>query len=203
MYRDRLAHFGRRIFGKRLSVGLVFALVGLAVLCPRPLFDPRYLPGQIMGLGAIVAGLFVRAWGSGYAGRHTRSGTIEAPRLVTAGPFAHLRNPIYAGSILLGIGMSALIGDPLAYLFTALAFAFLYFGIVPAEEEFLDRQFGSEYRRYRQAVPRLIPRLRPWPGRVEARFQWRAVRGESFIAGLLVVIYSALRFEEYLATLFG
>jgi len=72
------------------------------------------------------------------------------------------------------------------------------FSIVPAEEEFLLRQFGEEYRRYRIAVPRFIPRFRPWPGGERKPFHWRAVRGELFIGLLLVGIYLMLLFEEYL-----
>lgn len=203
MLRNFLARFGRMIFGHRLFVGLAFALVGLELLEPRPLFQEAYFFGQVSGILLLLSGLFLRGWGSGYAGRHTRSATIAAPRLVTAGPFAHVRNPIYVGTILLGVGMCAVIGDPLGYLLTGLAFAVLYFGIIPAEEDFLARQFGPAYVRYRHAVPRLIPRLRPWAGRGEEGFQWAAVRGEAQIALLVVGIYGALLLEEYFDAVAG
>ncbi len=190
------------IFGKRLFVGLAFVLVGLVALRPLPLFHERYSWSQTAGILMVVAGLVIRGWGSGYAGRHTRSAAIAAPRLVTAGPFAHVRNPIYVGTIVLGVGMSAVIGDPLAFLLTGLAFMVLYFGIVPAEEDFLARQFGAEYQIYRDAVPRLVPRLRPWPGRIAAGFEWQAVRGECSIAFLVVAIYAALVFGKYLVAIF-
>jgi hypothetical protein len=121
---------------------------------------------------------------------------------VTGGPFAYVRNPIYIGSILLGVGMSALIGDPLAYALTTMVFGVLYLCIVPAEEDHLLRTFGVEYERYREAVPRLIPRLQPWVERTQTAFQWEAARGELFIALVLVGIYLALHFEEYLDRVF-
>lgn len=193
-----LSAFGQKIFGKRLYVGLAVALVGLELLVPNPFLHPSHLPGQLLALTIIGLGLGLRAWGSGTAGPHTRSATIEARRLVTGGPFAYVRNPIYLGSIILGIGMSALIGDPLAYALTALAFLILYFGIIPAEETHLTHTFGTEYARYRAAVPRLIPRLSPWSESQPIAFQWNAAWGELFIAFLLIAIYAALHAEEYL-----
>ena len=63
------------------------------------------------GLSLVLAGLAIRMWAAGFAGRHTRSEQIEGSKLATTGPYAHLRNPIYLGSALLGVGMVLLIGD--------------------------------------------------------------------------------------------
>jgi protein-S-isoprenylcysteine O-methyltransferase Ste14 len=197
-----LSTFGRLIFARRLYAGLAVALIGLEVLSPKPFLERPYLFAQMLGLVTIALGLALRAWGSGCAGTHTRSASIEAKHLVTCGPFAYVRNPIYLGSIFLGVGMSAVIGDPLAYVLTVITFCALYFGIVPAEEEHLAHTFGAEYERYREAVPRLIPRLQPWAGRTENPFRWNAARGELFIASLLVAIYLALHLEEYLDRIF-
>jgi len=197
-----LAALGNKIFGKRLYIGLAVALVGLEVLVPQPFLAAPYATMQIAAVCCIAAGIALRAWGSGTAGRHTRSSTIEAARLVTSGPFAYVRNPIYLGTIFISLGMSSLIGDPLAYLMAALALGLLYFGIIPAEEDHLNRTFGEEYAQYRAAVPRLIPRIVPWSGARENAFDWRHARGELFIAMIVVLIYLALQFEEYLDRMF-
>ena len=194
----KLAAYGARIFAFRLVVGLVVAAIGIELLVPTPPFAVGYRALHICGVLLIVIGLTVRAWGAASAGSHTRSASIEAPQLVTDGAFAYVRNPIYAGSILLGIGMSCLIGDPLAFILTAATFVLLYFGIIPAEEKFLQNEFGTQYDAYCAAVPRLIPRLRPWTQGGGRAFRWRAARGELFIAAILVSIYAALWFEEYL-----
>ncbi|MEQ1861410.1 MAG: isoprenylcysteine carboxylmethyltransferase family protein [Chthoniobacteraceae bacterium] len=183
------------MFRRRLFVGLAPALVGLAVLDPLPFFRA----GSVPGIAAIVVGLAVRAWGAGCAGLHTRSARIEAPRLITGGPYAHVRNPIYCGTICIGLGMAALLGDPLAFVLSAIAFVILYATIVPAEEAFLREQFRAGYDEYCRAVPRLIPRLGPWSGRTRAPFQWRATLGELRIALLLVAIYGAFLFKDHLA----
>lgn len=191
-----LAAIGRKFFGFRLLIGLGVTAIGLEVLRPEPFLAQGYRLWQSVALLMILAGLSIRAWGSGAAGDYTRAAAIQAPELITGGPFAHVRNPIYGGSMCLGFGMCFLIGDPVAFLLAALAFTILYVSIVPAEEEFLLQQFGSEYLRYREEVPRLIPRLLPWRGGVRKPFQWRAARGELFIALLLVGIYAALMLEE-------
>jgi protein-S-isoprenylcysteine O-methyltransferase Ste14 len=200
---SRWVSAGRRLFGKRLFVGLAVAFPGIVLLSPKPFFAPGHRLIQSFAIVLVLAGLALRAWGSGCAGKHTRSATIEAPRLVTGGPFAYVRNPIYTGTMCLGFGMAALIGDPLAFILAGLAFAILYFSIVPAEEDFLRKQFGAEYDRYREAVPRLIPRVKAWEGRVATPFQWRAARGECFIGLIIISIYLALHVEEYLGALLG
>jgi protein-S-isoprenylcysteine O-methyltransferase Ste14 len=198
-----LVRIGRGLFGFRLLVGLGITAIGLELLTPKPFFANGQRLTQATALALIAAGLALRAWAAGYAGGHTRSDDIEAPLLVTAGPFAYLRNPIYAGSICLGLGMVMLIGDPLAFVLAGAAFLILYVAIVPAEEAFLLRKFGEEYVRYRSAVPRFFPLMKPWDGSVERAFDWRATLGEGGIALLLVLIYSALWFEEYLDKFWG
>ena len=195
--RSSLSLIGRKMFPFRLAIGLAIAIAAASWLSPAPFFGPRHRAIHALALLVIFCGLALRAWGAGSAGFHTRTARIEAPRLATAGPFAYVRNPIYLGSILLGTGMSMLIGDPLAFILTAIVFAILYFGIVPAEEEFLQNHFGVEYVRYREVVPRFIPHLRPWPGRAKADFQWKATRGELGILLVLIAIYAALIFKDY------
>jgi protein-S-isoprenylcysteine O-methyltransferase Ste14 len=191
-----LVKAGRRIFGSRLFVGVAIAIPGIEWLSPVPFFSEGHRLVQSIAIVLALLGLALRAWASGCAGRHTRTAEIEAPQLVTDGPFAYMRNPIYVGTICLGFGIAALIGDPRAFLLAAIAFLVLYLAIVPAEEEFLGRRFGTAYARYRAEVPRFLPRLRPWPGRVKHPFHWTAVRGEIVVALWAVGIYLAILAEE-------
>jgi protein-S-isoprenylcysteine O-methyltransferase Ste14 len=192
-----LAGLGRKMFPLRLVFGLIVVFAAMQWLSPVPFSAPGYLMLHASALLVIFAGLLLRAWGAGAAGDHTRGQAIEAPRLITGGPFAFVRNPIYLGSILLGIGMSMLLSDPRAFLCTAIAFCILFFTIVPAEEEFLAEQFGGEYRHYCKAVPRMLPRLNPWAARTTSKFHWPAVRGEFGMMLLLALIYAVLLFEQH------
>ncbi len=193
-----LSRVGEKIFPFRLAIGLAIALFALEWLSPRPFFAPHYRLLHGLALLVIAGGLALRAWAAGHAGGHTRSGEIEAGSLATGGPFGHVRNPIYVGSMCLGLGMSLLIGDPCALLFSAIAFTILYLAIIPAEERFLSMRFGSEYAAYCASVPRLFPRLTRWKNDPPIRFRWRAAAGEFWIFLILVAIYAALLFEEHL-----
>lgn len=160
------------------------------------MFGDHQALGMTTSVLLVLTGLALRSWGGGSAGAHTRSGRIEAPQLATGGPYAYVRNPIYLGSIVLGLGMIGLLSDPRMLVLYLFAFALLYTIIVPAEERFLAGQFGETYERYCRAVPQIIPRLRPWTERTERPFDWRVLRGEACIGGILVLIYQTLRVAE-------
>lgn len=108
----------------------------------------------IVGLGIGSAGLALRAW----AAAHLRKGR----RLTVFGPYAHLRNPLYVGSFLLGLGVVWAGGQPLFLLPLILYFVGIYPWHVAREEEELSSTFGSAYLRYRAKVPGILPRVDPY-----------------------------------------
>jgi protein-S-isoprenylcysteine O-methyltransferase Ste14 len=74
--------------------------------------------------------------------------------LATTGIYAHLRNPMYVGGILMLAGLAiALASDWLAILLLPTALL-LHFGVVRREERYLEAKFGEDYRRYKASVPR-------------------------------------------------
>jgi hypothetical protein len=90
--------------------------------------------------------------------------------------------------MILGLGFVGFLGDPWMLLLYGLTFAVLYVTIIPAEEEFLRQKFPEEYASYSAAVPRLIPRLRPWLGARQRPLDWFAASGELRVALMLVAI---------------
>ncbi len=124
----------------------------------RPL--PLVLAGGLLGLGL---GLFVSTvWLFARVGEGTLAPWDATRRLVVRGVYRHVRNPMIVGVICVLLGEAALLGSlPLLewFAFFLLANA-LYIPLI--EEPRLERQFGTDYRLYRQNVPRWIPRLRPW-----------------------------------------
>lgn len=104
--------------------------------------------------GAIgAAGLALRAW----AAAHLRKGRF----LTVFGPYAHVRNPLYLGSFLLGLGVVWAGRQPLFLLPLVGYFAWIYPWHVGREEEELEASFGEAYDRYREAVPAVFPRVVP------------------------------------------
>lgn len=187
-----------RIFGHRLWIGLAVVAFAALVVEPRAIFGVHQGMGIAASLALIGLGLGLRAWAGGCAGAHTRRAVIEAPRLITGGPFAYVRNPIYLASVILGLGMVALIGDPWLLGLYAGVFVLLYGAIVPAEEKFLREKFGAEYTRYCAHVPRVFPRLRAWKDAAPASFDPRSALGEARLALILVGIYVFLHGSAWL-----
>jgi protein-S-isoprenylcysteine O-methyltransferase Ste14 len=100
----------------------------------------------------VLPGLWLRAYASGYVKKNRE--------LTVTGPYAHTRNPLYLGSMLIAAGFAvALLSWPVAVVL-ALGFAAIYVPVIASEERFLRATFPS-YDDYCQHVPRLIPRLTP------------------------------------------
>ncbi len=189
-----LVRIGKSLFTHRLEIGLGVTALVVPFVRPTIATKPSEVRVKVFGLGMVLAGMVVRAWAAGFAGRHTRSSEIEGKKLATVGPYAHVRNPIYFGSIILGFGMVFLIGDRRFLLPCALTFLALYFGLIPAEEEFLSQKFRDQYESYRRHVPRLLPRLTPWADAGAAKpFDWRAATGEWRLSLILGVILGVFR----------
>ncbi len=147
---------------------------------------PLFLPGPepfedtvvAALLGAIVASLgqLIRAVTIGlrYVIRGGKGRRVYAEDLVTEGVYAHVRNPMYVGNLLIvaGVAIAAnswltiLIGIPLAL--------FMYVCIVAAEEEYLLGRFGDAFKAYCQDVPRWMPRMSTrTPPSGPMQFRWR------------------------------
>jgi protein-S-isoprenylcysteine O-methyltransferase Ste14 len=120
-----------------------------------------------LGLPIAFAGEALRCWAVGYSGVTTRSDEVVAPALTTAGPYAHVRNPLYVGNFLTALGFAVaftgkqsavgravLVGTGLASMLA------VYAAIVPLEEAYLRTTFGGPFDEYVASVPRIIPRLR-------------------------------------------
>ena len=142
---------------------------------------------KVLSAILVLLGLGIRSLADGFAGRHTRTEQIEAPRLSTGGLYSFVRNPIYLWSMLIGLGMVGLLSSWIALIPYFAVFAVFYFAVIPAEEQFLRRTFGHQYEEYCQNVPRLLPRLTPWSDGKLA-FDWKPTLGEWRVALAIVAI---------------
>lgn len=109
-----------------------------------------------------ILGELLRFWGVAYAGSLTRvTGGVGAPEVIVAGPYAHVRNPLYVGNILMytGIGIMSNALFPWLVLVALIYFSFQYAQIVALEEDFLEKRFGTLYDDFRKNVPAFLPRV--------------------------------------------
>jgi protein-S-isoprenylcysteine O-methyltransferase Ste14 len=183
----------------------VFKNRGLLLTLPALALVNRGKPSAAsiaIGLPIAMAGELIRCWAVGYSGETTRDDVVTAPKLVTGGPYAHVRNPLYIGNFVTAAGFAiAFTGKNCPTMRTALAagslgaMAAVYAAIIPHEAAFLRAQFGEEYEEYCRWVPRLIPTLRP---AVNSADQWRpeAVRtaeSKTFVTFGAMLVALALR----------
>lgn len=143
-----------------------------------------------LGLPLSAAGLALRAWAAGH---------LEKNRTLTgSGPYAHVRNPLYIGTLTVAAGLAiASRRWQLALLFAAV-FSFVYLPVVELEEQHLRNLF-PEFESYTRSVPRLLPRLRPVPHEKQ-NFRWSRYRRNreyealaGFLAGAAVLLWKAIR----------
>jgi chorismate mutase len=111
-----------------------------------------------------------------YVKRGGKKKQIYADRLVTGGVYAHCRNPMYVGNMLVALGMLALVGQPWTLAIGGAFFLFAYVTIVRGEENYLLKRFGDEYRDYCARAPRWLVRVGGLLATLRRyRFDWPAV----------------------------
>lgn len=152
----------------------------------------------IIGLALVLGGQALRFWAAGYIPKY-RTEVIGAPVLVTWGPYKWVRNPLYAGNAIMGLGWSLMVGWGWVIAFV-IAFMLLYsMIIIPAEEEFLADKFGAEYTEFKKRVPQLIPYPRggfPDKSPNEKPFDAKRAREEEIYSIRVNIIVTAVIFAR-------
>jgi protein-S-isoprenylcysteine O-methyltransferase Ste14 len=148
---SRAAQIGAVIFRNRGWLPVPFLAV------------PLLAPGSITRLGVVLGAVLValgeawRLWGVATAGTVTRRRSRNVQKLVTHGPFALSRNPLYNGNYLLWMGFVALSGVWWFIPVATVLFAIEYYFIVRYEEGVLESIFGEEYLAFKHRTPRWMP----------------------------------------------
>jgi protein-S-isoprenylcysteine O-methyltransferase Ste14 len=138
----RWSQIARRI---RVPLGFVFAV--LYFWLARPTWRSITL-----GAVVVVPGLLIRALASG----HVRKNET----LVASGPYAYTRNPLYLGSLLIGLGFAAAARSWWVCVALLVMFFAIYLPVIHDEESFLRQKF-PDFDDYARRVPRMLPRLTP------------------------------------------
>src|SRR5271156_3917062 len=144
-FMQRWQKVARRI---RVPLGFAAALVYLWELV-------QHKPQPVMiawSLLMVLPGISLRSYAAGYVKKNSE--------LTITGPYAHVRNPLYLGSILIAAGFAvALMSWPFAAVLAGF-FLLIYVPVIASEEAFLRDTF-LEFEWYCARVPRLIPRITP------------------------------------------
>lgn len=172
------SRIARRI---RVPLGFLFALLYFWLARPTWTF---------LSFGAILIalGLLIRAAASGHVRKNEE--------LTISGPYAYTRNPLYLGSLLIGIGFALAARSWWVGVLLVIMFFAIYVPVIRGEEKFLREQFPL-FDEYARRVPRMLPRMTPYRSGDDGggfsfdlymkHREWNALLGAAaMVAGLIV-----------------
>lgn len=193
-----MRELGKYFFKYRSYIPVPFVLVMLIFMKPTIL-------SIIIGFLIAVCGELIRIWSVGFAGSETRTTSeVGGTYLVTQGPYAIIRNPLYTGNILIytGLGIMSLALFPYLQIFGLIFFTFQYYCIILAEEDFLSGKFTDVYFQYAKTVSRFLPGLNQIPEEVKSGLNFNLKAGikserrsmQAFlITSAAIIIYYTLK----------
>jgi protein-S-isoprenylcysteine O-methyltransferase Ste14 len=131
---------------RRIRVPLGFVTAGLYLF---ELWRRAPQPAAVAGsLALVLPGLWLRGYAAGYVKKNRE--------LTQTGPYAHTRNPLYLGSMLMAAGFAVALLSWLVGVVLAVGFVVIYVPVIASEERFLRAAF-PDFEAYCRRVPRLIP----------------------------------------------
>ncbi len=198
-----MVHIGNFFFRWRDTVGsLLIVAMMLLMFVHIPLATNMEIDWVItvIGLLVVLLGSAVRVITIGYA--YIKRGglrkRIYADTLTQTGVYAHVRNPMYLGNLIIVTGVAMFANYIHFYIMLPFSW-FMYIAIIVAEENWLLQKMGDQYLRYKQNVASLWPsNLEKWGKSIEdMRFNWRRVlrkeKGTLFGLSLLLIAVISLK----------
>lgn len=203
--RAGLIAYGHWLFRWRNRVFPVVMLTLFAAFAPR-LAGGSLVRDQVLdclGFAVAASGQLLRALviGLAYIKRGGVNKRVHASTLVTDGIFAHARNPLYVGNLMILAGLLIIHNHPAVYVLGGVFFLCSYQAIVAAEEQYLAKEFGAAYLAYCAQVPRWGFHWGGLGATLHAQsFNWRRVMAKDspscatwLVMALALFVYEAFR----------
>jgi protein-S-isoprenylcysteine O-methyltransferase Ste14 len=157
-------HYDPRTFKERLQgimpTNYFVALMALSVVLHfvYPIAKVLYPPATYAGYLLIVFGAAMNLWTDALFKRHetTVKPYLEPSALITSGPFALSRHPMYLGMASVLLGVAVIHGTVVTFVFPAAYVALMELLFIPHEEESCVKAFGDAYHEYRRKVRRWL-----------------------------------------------
>jgi len=111
-----------------------------------------------IGLSLVVMGESLRLWALRYIGKFSRTTKRKGRMLITDGPYAFMRNPLYSGNLLILLGFTILSELIWFIPIVIILFYLQYNCIIFWEEKTLMEYFSQDAEGYFQSVPRWLPK---------------------------------------------
>src|SRR3954470_17842530 len=151
------------------------------VLVERTLFSVASL--------LVVGAALVRSWGSAYLKSEVvYAAEIKTATLVADGPYRPVRNPLYFGNVLMGVGMGAM-ASRLGFIVLQVLMLVFCYRLIFREEAELRAVQGERYDAFKKAVPRLCPALAPRIPAAGGKANWAAgFKAEGWVWGFALAV---------------
>lgn len=145
-----------------------------------------------IGLPLIICGLLLRFYASGFI--------QKSKALATSGPYSYIRHPLYAGSFLIGMGLSAISNNYYLVAFFIFAFLLTHIETVKNEDRYLEQKFGPKFENYKGRVPAFFPNFLPFHSKPKVRFNFKlaVINGEIVrMFGITLLVFFLYLIEEF------
>jgi len=149
-----------RIIALMVAFSVIFLRKQIAIILP--VADDYFYPFSLaVGIGAdivVLLGVVVMIWARIALGKNWSANvTFKADHeLISHGPYAYVRHPIYSGLLLVVLGLVIYSGSVAGYFFFFIFFGGAYYKALK-EEKVLTAHFGEKYLQYKKEVRALIP----------------------------------------------
>ena len=157
------------LIGAAYGAGFFLGYLSFTNVAPLPAFVEWGRAGGDAGIAVLawtgialtLLAWLVRASGTAYLRRDVVfASDVQRDRLIVAGPFRYVRNPLYLGNVLLAAGIG-LYAPPLGFAIIVLGNVAIVIALAREEARQLARRYGPVYSAFRAAVPAFVPRLTP------------------------------------------
>ena len=110
---------------------------------------------EVLGFSFILLGQIIRVSARGYKAEHSR----ESQALIQGGPYQVVRNPMYLGILLIGLGVVLAVFKLWVVVIFLIVFVIRYMLLILKEEKKLLAVFPGAYQEYCKKVPRILPKF--------------------------------------------
>jgi protein-S-isoprenylcysteine O-methyltransferase Ste14 len=150
-------------------------------------FNSATIVVLVLGILCALKGAVLRTWATAYLGPSiVQDKAMHGEGVVAAGPYRHLRNPLYLGTFLHTFAL-ALLMPPSGAIFCIVAVFLFQLRLIAGEESFLTAELGEPYLAYRAKVPSLFPAIAPRVPASTTQSNWpTAFLGEIYMWGVVL-----------------
>jgi protein-S-isoprenylcysteine O-methyltransferase Ste14 len=176
-----------KIHGFLIFVAVVLAIIFYKYLLPGRSGGSARMIFDLAGLSLFFSGYFFRTAARGYKAELNSDGKT----LVTKGPYAMTRNPMYLGTLCIGLGIILLIFQWWVAAVFLIIYLSIYIPQIKKEEKKLDDFFPEVFKNYCRMTPRFFPGIKTLgqpDSKIKFKFSWAGKELSSFLAASLFII---------------